>query len=277
MVGAALARSAAGRFEVTGSFFGRPVDHEGAIYWDLRQDIPPVLDRIRPHLIVHTAALSAPARCERQPEDAWHLHSRATGALAQWARRHSAYLLFLSTDLVFDGRKGRYTETDAARPRSVYGRTKREGETACLSTCPSSAFLRPALIYGHSRQGDRGADEQICRTLTDGRSLHLFFDEFRTPLWLEDLVRVLLYFLERRPAGLYHVGGPHRLSRWEFGCLVARSAGLPLDRIHRVSLSTYSGSPPRCADVSLDCVRLKAAIPFALHSPEQVLFHENTR
>ncbi|MBN2430279.1 MAG: SDR family oxidoreductase [Acidobacteria bacterium] len=276
-VGSALARAAAGRFEVTGSFFRQPTDHPGGFHWDLRKDIEPVLDRYRPDLIVHTAALSAPAHCEQHPDDAHRIHTLATRDMARWAQRRQAYLIFLSTDLVFDGRKGDYTETDPVNPLSVYGHTKRSGETACLELCSTAAVIRPALIYGRSRRGDRGADEQIRHALSDGRTLTLFVDEFRTPVWLDDLVHVLLHFLGRRITGLFHVGGPRRLSRWEFGWLVARAAAMPTDHIRPASLETFIGAPPRSPDVSLDCTRLTTEIPFALQSPEEVLFQHQPR
>jgi dTDP-4-dehydrorhamnose reductase len=214
----------------------------------------------RPAAVIHCAALSRAAACEAKPDQARLNNVEATNHLAELAA--GVPLVFLSTDLVFDGRRGSYVETDAPRPLSVYGETKLAAEQAVLAH-PRHTVLRVSLAHGRSPDGARSFNEDLERAWRAGRKTTLFTDEYRTPIPAPVLARVVCELLGQGAAGLFHVAGAERLSRWQIGeLLVARHPEFhPL--IQRGSLRDYDG-PPRPADVSLNCAKVQALLSFPL-------------
>ncbi len=251
-------------FELYGFFNKTKVDLNNAFSIDIkkRSEVIKYLKGISPDIIVHTAALTSTTYCEKNPEEAWLTNTLATKYFTEYAKSNNAYLLFISTDLVFDGEKGGYIEEDRTNPINVYGETKKEAEDLIFQISPRFSILRSSLIYGKSWCGNRGADEKIINYLVEGKKIKLFMDEFRTFLFIEDLVRIMAYFCEKEIEGLFHVGGPEKMSRYEFGKRVAEKFNLDLSLIEPASIKGYNSKPKRVPDGSLSTEKLKSVIPF---------------
>lgn len=214
----------------------------------------------RPDALVHCAALSKSPACQADPELARRVNVEATAILADLAGGRP--LVFLSTDLVFDGARGGYVETDAVRPLSVYAETKVEAEER-LRDRPGTLVLRTSLNHGTSPTGDRGFNEETVSAWKAGRTLRLFTDEFRTPLPARVTARVIWTLLAQGATGLFHVGGAERLSRWEIGLRLAERHPEVSARLEPASLREYRGAP-RSPDTSLDSARVQARLDFPL-------------
>lgn len=216
--------------------------------------------RERPAAIIHCAALSKSPDCQTQPALARRLNTEVTAVLAELAA-DIPFVLF-STDLVFDGQKGRYTETDAVNPLSVYAETKAAAEQIVCAN-PRHTVIRTSLNGGISPTGDRGFNEQIRRAWTAGKELSFFADEYRSPIPVVATVRATWELLRQRQSGILHVAGAERLSRAEIGAaLASRWPELPA-RFTVGSLRDYHGAP-RAPDTSLDCAKAQALLSFAL-------------
>jgi dTDP-4-dehydrorhamnose reductase len=216
--------------------------------------IAAALDAARADAVVHCAALADADRCEREPALATALNRDAAGALAGLCHRRGVRLVAFSTDLVFAGDRPFLAEADAARPLSVYGRTKLEGERAVLAECPSAAVLRIALLAGRGLARPT-ATESIAWALGGGRRLRLFADQFRTPVDAASVAGAVDRLLAGSESGLYHLGGPERLSRHALGLRVARRLGLSVDLVEPIMQADLPLAAPRPADVSLDSSR----------------------
>ncbi|MEW6443496.1 MAG: SDR family oxidoreductase [bacterium] len=206
--------------------------------------------------VVHAAALSSPDACEADPELARAVNVDGTGEVARWAASRGARLIYFSSDQVFDGKKGLYAEQDAPGPVSVYGRTKLEGEERVMRECPDWVVLRLALSYGPTwgRRGDWGW--KLRRGIEEGRTLPLFTDQVRTPVYAGDAAEAVFRLAGGTGTGVYHLGGTERLSRYAFGQKIARAFGLPSDRLvpARMQDVRLAASPAR--DVSLVSERI---------------------
>jgi dTDP-4-dehydrorhamnose reductase len=203
---------------------------------------------VRPDSIVHPAAVTEITACERDPSKAWAVNAGAVAEVARAAKDVGARLLFVSTDLVFDGEGAPYREDAPTRPLSVYGRTKALGEK--LARDPGSLVVRLPLLYGRSPSGTRSASERVEIEARETGAVTLFDDEWRTPLEVSNAAEALLDLLEAAPPGLYHLGGPDRVTRREVGEAVLRAAGIEA-KVRAVSRTTAPG-PPRPRDLSLD-------------------------
>ena len=167
-------------------------------------------------VVIHAGAVAAVAECRRNPERAYQVNTQGTALLADLSREAGARLLFLSTDLVFDGEKGWYCEDDLPAPLSVYGQTKAAAEQAVLAV-PHGLVLRVSLLFGPGIvERPYFFDEQVA-ALREGRRLTLFNDEWRTPLSLASAARALRMLVHSDFAGILHLGGPERMSRLEMG------------------------------------------------------------
>ena len=208
--------------------------------------------------IIHIGALSSPEVCERDTELAYRSNVRFTEMLADYAASVGAHLTTVSTDLVFDGAQAPsegLTEEHATRPISVYGTTKLLAEAATLRA-PSNSVVRVALLYGHTSSKSQGVLGWMERTFKEGSPLSLFSDEYRTPIHVADAAQAILDISKSKLSGIWHCGGPQRLSRVDFGTLVAQALGYDPALIRSTSRLTNANGPTRPEDVSLNSERL---------------------
>jgi dTDP-4-dehydrorhamnose reductase len=178
-------------------------------------------------------------------------------------------MLFFSTDLVFDGKKGAYVEDDGVNPLSVYAETKAEAELRVLRN-PNHSVIRTSLNGGVSPKGNRGFNEEMRAAWKQGRSLKLFVDEFRSPIPAVATAKAIWELAGQNRPGIYHLAGVERLSRWEIGeAMAARWPDLK-HKIEAGSLREYQGAP-RPPDTSLNCAKLQKLLSFPLPGLRQWL------
>jgi dTDP-4-dehydrorhamnose reductase len=212
-----------------------------------------------PQRIIHCAALTQSPACQANPALARKLNVDITALLASLAAEIP--LIFLSTDLVFDGKVGNYDESAQPNPLGVYAQSKVAAEQVVLAN-PKHTVIRTSLNGGVSPTGDRGFNEQIRRAWRAGQTLKLFADEFRSPIPAEVTAQVIWELAALNKPGLYHVAGSERLSRWQIGQLLAARWPQLNPQIEQSSVKGYPG--PRAADTSLDCTRVQKLLSFPL-------------
>lgn len=210
-----------------------------------------------PELVIHCAGISSVGEAHKNPNLAWRLNVEATQFLADLASEVQ-FVLF-STDLVFDGRKGNYTEDDVPNPLHVYGETKVAAEQIVLKYSRHLA-LRTSINGGISPAGNRGFNEQLWRALESGQKMTLFTDEFRCPIFARETARAVWQLAGQKFAGMIHVAGAEKLSRFQIGQLmVARRPGLKA-AIEPGLAKEFKG-PPRVLDASLDISKAQRLLP----------------
>ena len=178
----------------------------------------------------------------------------ARAALAGGAR----YVLF-STDMVFDGRTGGYSEQSVATPIESYGAMKAEAEALVRAEHPNALVIRTSLLVGESGIMLRPAYE--CESLMRGRPVSLYRDEWRCPTHVDDVARAAWELAAMEVAGVYHVAGPERLSRLELGRIVC-----DLFHFDPALIREADRPPSRPRDTSLDCRRAMTLLGWAPRS-----------
>jgi dTDP-4-dehydrorhamnose reductase len=225
---------------------------------DLRRvdlsDLPAVRSAVElanPDLIIHAGAMSSAEAVRRQPALGWDVNVRATEVLSAWAGEHQRRLLFTSTDLVFDGTKSWYRESDEAVPLVEYGRTKLAAEGIVLANC-RGLVVRLSMLYGPTLTPEPAYFDQAIATLRSGMPQAFFEDEFRTPLDYATAARVLVRLAESDAQGIIHLGGPERVSRFELMRRAAAALGARADLVRANRRGDGALLEPRPGDVSLD-------------------------
>jgi len=213
--------------------------------------------RDRPQLVIHAAAITLVAEAQKDPALARRVNVGATELLAGLAA--DIPLAFFSTDVIFDGRQGNYTETDAPNPLHVYGETKVAAEQVVLRN-PRHLVVRTSINAGISPSGRRGFNEQLRHTLrAAGPGMKLFTDEFRCPIPAVETARAVWELALKGCAGIYHVAGARKLSRYEIGRLLAARWPEVTAAIESGSAKDFPG-PPRALDVSLDISKVQRVL-----------------
>ena len=211
----------------------------------------------KPQLIIHCAGITAVGEAQNNPVFARRVNVAVTKFLAELAQDIS--FIFFSTDLVFDGRKGNYAETDAPNPLHVYGETKLAAEAIVLKN-PRHLVVRTTINGGPSPSGNRAFNEQLRRSLqTAGPGMTLFADEFRCPIPAAETAQAVWDLAQKNCSGLYHVAGAEKLSRLEIGKLLIKRWPEVTAQIKSGSAKDFPG-PPRALDTSLDIAKAQKVL-----------------
>jgi len=274
MLGNRLARLAAANHQVWGSYSSFPLSmtkvKSFAMKLEDEAQVRELALGLRPEVIVHTAALTDVDQCERDPDRAYRINVQGTETLAMVAERLGAKLVYISTDYVFDGKRGDYVETDSPCPVNVYGRTKLGGEEMVRSRLPGSLVIRTS-IFGFNIQPKTGMVESVMNSLEKGKSLTRFSDQFSTPIYTGDLSRLVLGLLEHGSTGLFHVGGGEKVSRYSFALKIAKLFSLPQEGVRPIPFKHLEGLAERPRDSSLYGKKIEDHIGVRLPEVEEGL------
>lgn len=260
LLGTRLMEQARGKHDPIGTY--NP-EADGKSFWRLepldigsREEVDRLMDKVRPDIVILTAAMTNVDACEKNPSLANRVNASGPELVARACKRLGARLVHVSTDYVFDGTKDRkYREEDVPRPISVYGSSKLAGERAVLSTLPEAVVARPAVLYGWNPiEGKENFVTWVLRKLRGGEKATLFNDQWISPTYADDLARTLLELAERDVKGIWHVSGPDCLNRVECGHMIAEVFDLNKRLIASVPSSAVSlpAKRPRnsCLDVA---------------------------
>ncbi len=221
--------------------------------------IQTVLDQSQPDWVIHCAALANVDACEENPQQAEQLNSEVPAKLARLVARGGARLVHISTDAVFDGKRGGYTEDDPPNPLSVYAQTKLAGERLVAQANPDAIIARVNL-FGWSSTGRRSLGEFFFNNLRASQTVMGFTDVFFCPLLANDLAQILIQMLEKRLSGLYHVVSRECISKYTFGVRLARRFGLDESLIRPASVSQAGLKAARSPRLTLQTGKLTRAL-----------------
>lgn len=182
-----------------------------------------ILVSTKPTVIVHTAALSSLEQCEKNPELANRVNVVTTRNLVQAILKANKNIkfVFISSDYVFDGKRGNYREEEELNPQTVYGKTKASSEATIKECLENYAICRTANVYGNGGN----FFNFVLSALNQNKPVEVFNDAFYTPTYLHYLLDSLKMLIELNFKGVIHVAGPERLSRYDFALKMAETLG----------------------------------------------------
>jgi len=193
-----------------------------------------------PEVVVHAAAMTQVDECQLNQERCEAVNVKATAQLVLEAEAASRHFIYLSTDFVFDGEKGDYSEDDHLNPVSWYGFTKVQAESVVETSEVPWAIIRTCLVYGDVLEGTRSnIISWVRQSLEAGKPIKVVSDQWRTPTYVEDLAMGVLLAIQKKATGIYHISGKDRLSPYEMALKTAAEAGLDASLIERVDAATF--------------------------------------
>lgn len=221
-----------------------------------RDTVTKVVCEVSPCVIIHAAAIANVDTCARHRDAARAVNVAGTENIARAAEKIGCRLIFVSTDFVFRGCKSFYSEKDNPEPLSYYGKTKLAAEESATSLTSDICIVRLSPLYGPSvNKSNCFTNTIICR-LIKGESVDLFVDEFRTPIYVKNLCEILIELANRRDLqGIYHLGGPQRVSRLQFGWKLCDIFGFSRRLIQPIKMRSYISEYTRPKDCSLNSAK----------------------
>ncbi|MGK7909888.1 MAG: NAD(P)-dependent oxidoreductase [Synechococcus sp.] len=243
-------------WSVFGTYFSHAVPLDGASVFKCDLTNPSELERLfemlNPDAVIHAAAASKPNFCQANPEESFAINVSASVNIARLCGERQIPLAFTSTDLVFDGQNAPYTEDDSVCPINVYGEHKVIAEQKMLEVNPAISICRMPTMFGPPSPISPTFLQGVVKNLKEGTAMNLFVDEFRTPVSARAASQGLLLAIEKQFQGILNLGGKERVSRYEFGLLVADILQLSTEHIRPAKQADVSMLAPRSPDVSMD-------------------------
>lgn len=222
--------------------------------------------REAPDLVFHAAAYGDVDGCERDKQYAWMVNVEATRNIARACEVLGIPLVYLSTDYVFDGERGNYSEDDPPCPTSYYGLTKLLAEELARSICSRCVVVRTSSLYGVG-PGRKNFAVFVLEKLSRGESVRALVDQYTSPTLDLLLAEAVLELVERRYLGLIHVAG-ERMSRYEFALKVAEALNLPREKISTARMEEFSWLAKRPTDSSLDTSKARRLLKTRFYDTE---------
>ncbi|MCZ2473317.1 SDR family oxidoreductase [Aquirufa ecclesiirivi] len=208
------------------------------------------LEAIHPSVVIHTAGLTSVEKCESKPDLAYHINVELSSLVANATKRLGIPLVHISTDHLFEGNASMLSEEAPTQAINVYGQTKALAEKAVLQINPNALLIR-TNFYGWGTSYRKSFSDHIIQALRDHQTLHLFDDVHYTPILAENLIQTVHDLLDKKAKGIYHVVSDDRISKYEFGVLLAEEFGLDKSLIHKSTLASQTNLVKRPADMSL--------------------------
>jgi dTDP-4-dehydrorhamnose reductase len=226
-----------------------------------------IIASLRPAGVIDAAAMTDVDACEKHPREAWALNVRAVELAAVAAADAGARFTSLSTDYVFDGAKGSYTEEDAPDPRGVYARTKRAGEEAALILANDVAVCRVAVIYTGRGGGKTTFAVTVADSLLAGKPVKAFTDQVVSPTLADNAAEMVIGVHRSGEQGIFHCAGATEISRLDFCRAIARKLRADESLIVPVRLADLRLPAPRPLRCGLRVDKVKRLLGGAVPLP----------
>ena len=251
-----LCHYAQASWQVSATYFNHQVKIPGVTLYKTDLKDFASLDRLfkqtAPDAVIHTAAASKPNFCQLNREESYVINVAVAANIARLCGERHIPCAFTSTDLVFDGKNPPYKEDDSVCPINYYGEHKAIAEQKMSEIYPQVALCRMPLMFGTPSPASDSFIQGMVSNLKAGNEINLFTDEYRTPASATAASEGLLLAIEKQVSGVLHLGGRERISRYDFGILLADTLKLPTNLIKPGKQIDLESVAPRSPDTSLD-------------------------
>ena len=230
-----------------------------------------VFEKIKPDVVIHAGAMSKPDECEQNQMLAYLVNVEGTVQLLINAAELKSFFVFISTDFVFDGERGMYTEDDEPGPVNYYGRTKLEAEEAVREYEHNWAIARTVLVYGKNHSGHANLLTTVKEKLEKGEAYSVVDDQLRTPTYVADLASGIVAIIEKNATGVFHLSGKNVLTPYQMAINTAGFLSLDKTLLKKVTAASFTQPARRPAKTGFVIEKAKRELDFEPLSFEEGL------
>ncbi len=225
-----------------------------------RDDILRRVEQIKPGIIINAAAMTNVDACELERDLCWTVNVNAVKTLAEAAGEWDSRLIQISSDYVFDGEAGPYSELDRPNPVSHYGASKLAAEQIALQPGLGSTVLRTMVLYGHGRRLKPSFVAWLVMRLREKTPIKIVTDQIGNTTLVDDLALAIRKSLELNKTGLFHAAGRGILSRYEFAQQIAELYNLSTENMKPTLTKLLGQTAPRPLQSGLIVDNTEAAL-----------------
>lgn len=226
-------------------------------------DINKLMDTLKPDTLIHCAAIASPDACEVDRFASQRMNVDVTSRLAAACKDYSVKMVFISTDLIFDGIKGNYTEEDKPMPINFYGVTKADAENAIMSSGINAAIIRTSMVYGYNlRIARKNIIVRIIESLSKGKPFRIAADQIRTPTYIDDLTGAISKIAQGEFTGIFNIAGEETIAVKDFARLLVDSFSLDPSLLIPVKTKDLPDPAVRPLNTSLSIIKAKEMLGY---------------
>jgi len=272
LVGSSLYERFSKEYEVIGTYNSHKFAN--LIHLDLLDisELKKILNEFNPSIILLPAALSSVEYCEENKDDCWKYNVTAPSNLIRLIGKSDTKLVFYSTDYIFNGEEGPYSEEDIPNPLNNYGKAKLETENNIINNISNYLILRTTVVYGWELLG-----KNFIYRLIENTKKHQVTkvpkDQNGTPTFVENVAEATLKLIKSNKFGIYNVAGSELMSRYEFAKIAAEIFNLDKNHIHPVLTTDLNQIASRPLNGGLKIDKLRKNIKINMMKPREGLVH----
>jgi dTDP-4-dehydrorhamnose reductase len=223
-----------------------------------KEQLRMVIKQEKPDVILHAAALPDVDFCETNKDLAYKVNVNGTKNVADVCVENKIKLIFISTDYVFDGKKGNYKEDDERGAVNYYGHTKELAEDYILSIVKNFILLRVSVLYGYNGNStERSFVNWTYNKLKENKMIVAIKDHVGTPTLVDDIANAVKRVVDLDVNGIFHVAGRERISKYDLALKVASAFGFNEHLVESVFSKDFKQTAERPKDSSLDTTKIK--------------------
>ncbi len=221
----------------------------------------------KPDAVVHCAALVGINACEKDKKFAYKINVEGAKNIAESAHKINSRVIYISTDYVFDGSKGMYSEVDKPSPINYYGESKLEGEQ--FMNLQRDAIIRTSIFGWNIVPQKKSFSSWIIEELENKKNINVFDDQFNSMILVNNLSQALSEIVEQGHNGILNVASSERISKHEFALKLAKIFNLDSSLINPIKNLGMAGFEKRPHDTSLDISKAKKILKTKLNNMEE--------
>lgn len=266
LLGKYLIKKLAGNYILTGTYHKNLPDYKlkkfGCEFKFLditsSQQIFNTVNKTKPNIIIHLAAVSNIDTCENSPQIAHKINIEGTQTLITQCRQIKPYIIFLSSNAIFDGFDPPYSENSSPHPLNIYGKTKLAGEKILFQSRFPATVIRSTTMFGWPPENCRDNDvSYYLKQLKQPTRLFLVNDRFFNPVYALRVAHLISCCIKQNRTGIYHIGGADRISRYSFVKKIIKAFNLRRSSpLIPVKSNFFPKLAPRPIDATLDVTKI---------------------
>ena len=236
-------------------------EYGNSVKMDLKnyEMVSSILTEIKPDVVIHLGAMTGVDLCEKEKTSASEINTKATEIIAKECSKLNSFLVYVSTDYVFDGNFGMYKEDDVANPLGFYGKSKLEGEKAVQNFSTNWCIARTSTPFGlHPTK--KSFPMWVIENLQKQKQIDVLIDQFTSPTYVPNLSRMLIEISERHITGIIHAAGASKISRYQMASMVSDKLNLDGTLLKQISMNKMKWVAQRPKDSSLDVSRASSIL-----------------
>ena len=253
LIGRQVVKDLSETHEVFSCYNKSKPEHGNIIKMDLlnHEMISNVMSEKKPDVVIHLGAMTAVDLCETDQDSAFKINSQATEILAKESSKMNTFIVYVSTDYVFDGNTGMYEENDATNPLGFYGKSKLLGEKSIQNFSSDWCIARTSTPFGlHPTK--KSFPMWIIENMQKQNQIDVLSDQFTSPTYVPNLSKMLIEISERHLDGIFHVAGATKISRYEMARMISDKLNLDEKLLRKILINELKLEAPRPKDSSLD-------------------------